>query len=133
VVVPALVQDEEAVERYPELAGLVLIRDAGWQFMHHHGASGEVTCIDGYYQWPGGQTDAIAIKNRTDVLAVRMTDDEPPGIVWQCADTLAAVVGELLSLPAPDDRLAPRLRLGTAPHRTSRLGVPPPATRLWTP
>jgi hypothetical protein len=132
VVVVDLVEDEEAVNRYPELAGLVLIRDAGWRFLHHHDASGEVTCVDGYYQWPGGQTDAIAIKNSTDVLAVRMTNDEPPGIVWQCADTLAVVVGELLCLPAPDDCLAPRLRLGTAPLRTSsRLGVP--ATRLWTP
>jgi hypothetical protein len=79
--------DEDALRQYPELAGLVTLRDANWQFVHHHNESGELTVIDGFICWPLGWTDAITIKSSTDVLALRMTDDEPPEIVWQHAGT----------------------------------------------
>ena len=45
---------------------------------------------------------------------------EQPELVWDVAGTLTDVVAELLVLPAPSERTAPRLVVGT-----------PPA--LWTP
>jgi hypothetical protein len=127
--------DEDAVRRYPELAGLVTLRDAKWRFVHHCDESGELTAIDGFTCWPHRWTDAITIKSSTNVLALRMTGDEPPGIVWQHAGALTEVVVELLALPAPDDRTAPRLGIGAAPRLWTPHDRDTPTTNtpLWTP
>lgn len=106
--------EQEALRRYPELAELVTLRQAGWQFVHRLDGSGRVAQVDGYRRWPGGWTDAIGIKAGTDALGIRMTGAEEPDILWQFSGTLPEVVGKLLRLPAPEIRTAPRLVLATA-------------------
>jgi hypothetical protein len=63
--------------------------------------------------------------NRIDVLSRQKLSDsdglaDPPGIVWERTGSLTHVIEELLSLPAPNDRLAPQLLRATCP-------------KLWTP
>ncbi|ONI81857.1 hypothetical protein ALI22I_37290 [Saccharothrix sp. ALI-22-I] len=112
--------DEAAVRAFPALAGLVAIRDAGWQFVHRDVADGVPTQVDGYRLWSDGWHDAIRVRNSTDAMALRADGNEPPGIVWERAGSLSDVVEGLLSLPAPTQRFAPCLVVASAPA-------------LWTP
>jgi hypothetical protein len=112
--VPAI-SEAAAIARYPELDALRTIRDAGWVFKPRLDESGELVGIDGWRDWPGGWRDAIGIKGSTDACAIRLFVDV---MVWDFAGTLTDVVAELLVLPAPSDRSAPRLVVGSAPFWT---------------
>jgi hypothetical protein len=112
----APISQAEAIRAYPELDALRMIRDEGWRFRPQLDESGELVGLDGWQDWPGGWRDAIGIKASTDSCAIRLHCDE---MVWDVVGTLADVVAELLVLPAPSDRTAPRLVVGSAP--------------LWTP
>ncbi|NGY59559.1 hypothetical protein G7043_11540 [Lentzea sp. NEAU-D13] len=112
--------DAAAIRAFPGLAALIAIRDAGWTFVHRDAVAGVPTQVDGYRAWPGGWIDAVRVRDEDDAMALRTDGDEPPGIVWERTGSLAHLVEDLLSLPAPGDRLAPRLVKATGP-------------RLWTP
>lgn len=112
--------DRAAVAAFPELDHLAAIRDRGWRFtMPMHDDHGNVVAIDGFRVWPGGWSDAIRIRSATNVVGLRCFDDRPPTITWEYYGDLRTVTGELLDLPVPDARFAPRLVVGHAP--------------LWTP
>jgi hypothetical protein len=111
----APISEADALRVYPELAALCMIRDAGWRFRPRLDESGELVGIDGWRDWPGGWRDAIGIKASTDACAIRLFVDV---VVWDFAGTLTDVVAELLVLPAPSDRSAPRLAVGSAPFWT---------------
>lgn len=110
------ISETEAIRCYPELAGVCLIRDAGWKFKPRLDESGVLVGIDGWRDWTGGWRDAIGIKASTDACGIRMFGQD---LVWDIAGTLTDVVAELLVLPAPNERTAPGLVVGAAP--------------LWTP
>ncbi|NGY59408.1 hypothetical protein G7043_10775 [Lentzea sp. NEAU-D13] len=112
--------DAAAIRAFPALAGLIAIRDAGWTFVHRDVVAGVPTQVDGYRVWPGDWIDAVRVRDEGDAMALRTDGDEPPGIVWERTGSLPHIVEELLSLPAPGDRLAPRLVVVTGPM-------------LWTP
>lgn len=112
-----VVSDAATTARYPELGQVVLLRDAGWKF-HHHTVAGELVAVDAYKLWPGGWRDAISVRTSTEAVAVRIRLADagaPPEIVWERTGTLAEVVDELLVLPMPGVRTAPRLAIGYAP------------------
>ncbi|GAB3494049.1 hypothetical protein FB471_4062 [Amycolatopsis cihanbeyliensis] len=112
--------DEAAVREFPELVGLIILREAGWRFLPPRPLGGTLTDLHGFRAWPGGWTDAIRVRSPTDVMALRSDGREPPGVVWERTGTLGHVIGELLALPAPNEPSAPRL-------------VRSPAPILWTP
>lgn len=112
--------DAAAVRAFPELAGLILLRNAGWLFFPPRTADGELIELDGFLAWPDGWTDAIRIRSTTDVMALRIDGHEPPGVVWERTGSLTQVIDGLVSLPAPGDGSAPRLVRASAPV-------------LWTP
>jgi hypothetical protein len=105
---------------FPALANLIVLRDAGWFFIPVNTADGAPVEYDGFRPWPGGWTDGIRIWSETSALGIRTSPDEPPAITWELTGTLTEVAAELLELPAPGTRTAPRLARGVAP-------------RLWTP
>jgi hypothetical protein len=109
--------DEQAVALYPALADLIHLRDAGWKFMPIE-KDGHPVEHDGFRVWPDGWTDAIRIHSETNALGARVAPDE--ALVWHYTGTVAQVVAELLTLPAPGTVSAPRLVIGAAPQ-------------LWTP
>lgn len=112
--------DARALAAFPELAALVLIRDAGWSFLPPVAVDGAITEIDGFRAWPTGWFDAIRVRSAGDVVGIRTDCGDPPGIVWERTGGLSEVVEGLLTLPAPGHRLAPRLVIGRA-------------SALWTP
>lgn len=112
--------DEDAVRAYPALAGLIAIREAGWSFLPPRVVDGEPVQIEGFRAWPDGWLDVIRVRTDTNAMGLRSDGREPPGIVFERTGSLTHVVEGLLSLPAPGDRLAPRLVRATAP-------------KLWTP
>ncbi|SHF13974.1 hypothetical protein [Streptoalloteichus hindustanus] len=114
------VTDQAAVDAFPELAHLITLRNGGWRFLPPLVRDGRPVEVDGFREWPGGHRDAIGVRSPSDVTGLRMTGEEPPGIVWQRDGGLGEVVFALLSLPPPEDRLAPRLVVASAPP-------------LWTP
>jgi hypothetical protein len=112
--------DEAAIRAFPALGGLVALRESGWSFLHLNVIDDVPAQVDGYRAWQGGWIDAIRVRSDTDAMALRTDGNESPGIVWERSGTLAEVIEELLTLPAPDARLAPRLVRATGPI-------------LWTP
>jgi len=114
--------DADAVRLYPELAGLITLRDSGWRFLPVDTADGRPVELDGFRAWPGGYVDGLRIYSATNVLGIRTAPDEPPSVVWEMVDTLPEVIAALLALPVPWDRLAPRLATASAPT----LWVPQP-------
>lgn len=112
----------EAIHAYPELAQLAAIREAGWAFQPFADQHGELVGIVGWHS-ADEATDALWIFDRTDCRAVRLLTSEPGdpgGIVWDYSGDLATCIGELLALPRPGERTAPRLVRACAPV-------------LWTP
>ncbi|MBB5808210.1 hypothetical protein F4560_007978 [Saccharothrix ecbatanensis] len=109
----------EVVARYPELGRLVDLEAAGWSFIHRFDAEG-VDRVDAFREWPDGWLDCLRVRSATDAMALRSAGGDPPAMTWEKTGGLVEVVGELLTLPAPDERTAPRLVLGAA-------------LRLWTP
>ncbi|WP_112273588.1 hypothetical protein [Lentzea terrae] len=69
--------------------------------------------LDGFHRWPGGWVDSIRFHDEDDALGIRVDRDN--AIVWELTDALAMVVNELLLLPTPNHRLAPRLAKGKGP------------------
>src|SRR3979411_2387074 len=83
------ISEAEAIRRYPELAAVRTIREAGWKFRPRLDESGELVGIDGWRDWPGGCRDGLGIKASTDACAIRMFVDE---LVWDVSGTLTDVV-----------------------------------------
>jgi hypothetical protein len=64
--------------------------------------------------WPEEDEDT----GQTEAAAMRV--DHVGGLVWECDGTATEVLHQLVELPAPSDRLAPRLVRTAAPRwRTS--------------
>jgi hypothetical protein len=103
--------DAVVVAVYPELQHLVDLKGGGWRFLSIEAGRSQ---IDGFRQWSGGWRDAIRIKNTGDALGLRLDRDH--AITWEYAGSLANVVQELLLLPQPGSRLAPRLAKGSGPR-----------------
>ncbi|MFL6141400.1 MAG: hypothetical protein ACJ72N_05955 [Labedaea sp.] len=108
------ITEEQVLRRFPELRELVALRRAGWTFRligdRDNGIEG---VIASYSQRQ--YTDALWIYDQGTIIGVRVLDEAyGGGTVWSKQDgTLPEVVAELLGLPDPDDRLAPRLVKGT--------------------
>ncbi|MBV8933329.1 MAG: hypothetical protein JOZ47_14065 [Kutzneria sp.] len=105
--------DAAAIRRYPELAELVRLRDAGMQFVPIPDTDGRIAELAGFHGWPSGPVDAIRVRSPYDAVALRISRDER--ILWETSGTLCDVVAALLALPAPADRSAPHLSLGSGP------------------
>lgn len=95
---------------YPPLRHLLDLVDGGWRFLPVRPGRDE---IDGFRQWPGGWRDGVRFRDAGDALGIRT--DRDTCIVWEFAGSLADVVQELLLLPHPGSRLAPRLAKGHGP------------------
>lgn len=93
---------------YPSLRHLLDLRDGGWKFLPLVAAQ-----LDGFRQWPDGWTDCVRVRHAGDALGLRMDRDHR--ITWEHAAGLGEVVRELLLLPPPGHRLAPRLARGHGP------------------
>lgn len=114
------ITEEEALRRFPELHALMDVRRAGWKFrLVGDRSKGLVGIVGSYTQ--KRYTDALWIYDTSTVIGVRILDEAyGGGTVWTKDDgTLPEVVMELLGLPDPDDRLAPKLVKGSS--------------ALWTP
>lgn len=115
------ITQEQALRRFPELHALLHVRDAGWSFRligsREQGIEGIVASRN-KRQW----TDALWVYDQGMVVGIRILDDvNGGGTVWhKDSGTLPEIVNELLGLPDPDDRRAPRLVKGSS-------------SRLWTP
>ncbi|AHH98194.1 hypothetical protein [Kutzneria albida] len=110
--------DAASIRAFPELAGLMAIRDHNWVFQRVLDDEGHLTQLDGFRCWPTA-TDAIRIHSATDVIGLRILSGEN-GIVWTRTGALTDVIAELIELPAPDAPNAPTLVRASAPL-------------LWTP
>jgi hypothetical protein len=106
-----------AIAAFPELACLLDLVKSGWRFTSVLN-NGEVTSVHGLRVWPQGWADAIGVLYTTDSQGLRA--NHAGDVVWKREGGLVDVVTGLLELPAPDERLAPRLAIGVAPP-------------LWTP
>jgi len=107
--------DADAVRLYPELADLISLRDAGWRFLPVTGDGGSLNELDGFRAWPGGWVDGVRIYSPTNALGIRTAPTDPPALTWEQTGAVAQVVAELLTLPEPGDRTAPRLVVASAP------------------
>jgi hypothetical protein len=110
LIVPAA-GEAAIVKAYPVLCHLLDLRNGGWRFLPMEAGREQ---IDGVRQWPGGWRDGIRFKDAGDALGLRL--DRGYAITWEYTGSLADVVQELLLLPHPGSRLAPRLAKGTGPH-----------------
>jgi hypothetical protein len=109
------ITEEQALRRFPELRELVTVRQAGWKFRLIGDRDKGLDGIVGSYSRKQ-YTDALWIYDVSTVIGVRILDDQlGGGTVWSKDDgTLPEVVQELLGLPEPDDRLAPKLVKGSS-------------------
>lgn len=104
------ITEADSVRRYPELAQLMDMREAGWVFRPFHDQHDQLTGLVGsrsVHQY----TDAIYVFDRSHAIAVRVQADEyGGGCVWMRDGTdVAEVVTDLLGLPEPDAPGAPNL------------------------
>jgi hypothetical protein len=101
------ITEDQALHRYPELGALVTLRQAAWQFRLIGDTDLEgivATCNRQRY------TDALWIYDADTVIGLRILDEAYGGTVWKkTSGTVAEIAQELLGLPEPDDRLAPKL------------------------
>ena len=109
-----------AIREFPDLEFLMALRAAGWHGLPPVIAADEIVQIDGFRIWGNGWRDGIRIRDRNDVLGIRIDAEYPPGLVWELSGNLCEVATALLELPVPGHRLAPQLVIGRAPQ-------------LWTP
>lgn len=102
------ITENQALRRYPELGALVNLRQAGWQFRLIGNAELEGIVATRTQQC---YTDALWIYDAHTVIGLRVLDESHGGgTVWRKdGGTVDEIVHELLSLPEPDDRLAPGL------------------------
>ncbi|GGP51986.1 hypothetical protein [Saccharothrix coeruleofusca] len=103
--------EAEIVRAYPPLRHLLYLRDAAWRFLPLQPGRDQ---IDGVRVWPDGWRDAIRFRDADDALGLRL--DRDTAITWEHTGALADVVQELLALPHPRSRLAPRLAKGRGPE-----------------
>jgi hypothetical protein len=101
-----------ALTEYPELQRLIDLRGAGWMFLPTV-VDGELVEVHGVRTWPEGWADALRVRYTTDAAGLR--NDYTGGVTWQREGTLAEVIDGLIALPAPSDRLAPRLVIARRP------------------
>ena len=111
------VNPTQAVQAYPELAGVAALRDAGWRFMPLR-RDDMLAGLVGFR--PAGRyaVDALYVFDRHDCRAVRLVGDAPGargGVVWEYHGPLAAAIHELRGLPAPGNPRAPRLVIRQGP------------------
>lgn len=91
----------------------------GWDFTPGFDDDGHLDRLLGAFTWESdGVVDALRIKGPTDVGAMRA--DHAGGLLWEREGTVDFVLEQLLELPPPEDRRAPRLVRASAPV-------------LWTP
>jgi hypothetical protein len=109
------ITEEQALRRFPELHALMDVRRAGWTFRLIGDREKGVEGIVASYSQKQ-YTDALWIYDASTVIGVRILDDKVGGgTVWSKQNgTLPEVVLELLGLPEPDDRLAPKLVKGSS-------------------
>lgn len=112
--------EQAAVAAFPELQRLIDLRNAGWTFLTPFVANDHIEQVQAYRPWPDGHVDVIRLRSSTDAAAMRTDGRQPVGILWQKDGGLSDLVDELLSLPVPGTRAAPRLIRGIGPT-------------LWTP
>jgi hypothetical protein len=96
-----------ALAEFPALQRLIDLRDAGWIFLPTLDAGGTVIEVHSVRTWPGGWADALRVRYTTDARGLRT--DHTGGITWQRDGTLDEIVDELITLPSPSGRHAPRL------------------------
>ena len=108
-----------ALSAYPVLHRLVELKASGWAFVHRSDAVG-VSQVDAFRAWPGGWLDCLRVLSATDSMGIRTDGGDPPGLLWERVGDLGDVVDGLITLPAPAERLAPRLVRCAAPQ-------------IWTP
>ncbi|QWF81121.1 hypothetical protein [Amycolatopsis sp. CA-230715] len=98
---------------------LAMLRHNGWLF-YPCTRDGELVQIEGTYRWPGsGTRDTIRVRGDADADAFRL--DGAGEVVWQRDGGVVELVEELMTLPKPSHRLAPRLALGV---RAPELWIP---------
>ena len=110
--IPSSSGRDVALREFPELQHLADLRDADWNFLPTV-VDGELTEVHGFLTWPGGWADAVRVRHTTDAAGLRIDCDG--GITWTREGSLTEVIQGLISLPAPSDRLAPRLVFASAP------------------
>ena len=109
------IAEGEALRRFPELHALVTLRRANWIFrLVGHPDTGLEGIVASHSQRQ--YTDALWIYDASTIIGVRVLDEAyGGGTVWKKGTgTLQEVVHELLGLPEPDHRLAPRLVTGSS-------------------
>lgn len=104
------ITDAEVLHRYPELAALVALREAGWNFYQLRNPNGTVLAVAASRSQQR-YTDALFIYDRTHIVANRVLDpDFGGGVVWfKDSSDLREVVADLVALPAPGEPGAPTL------------------------
>ena len=109
----AFLWDEPAIEPF-----MTLLKRR-WKFLPEFGTDGLLERFTGSFTWEvDGFVDALRVKGETDSAAIRM--GRASGKVWEREGDALTILHQLVELPAPSDRRAPRLVIGSAP-------------RLWTP
>ena len=100
---------EEALSRYPELAALIVMEQAGgWAFRVAQDSNGEPESVMASRSVQR-YTDALFIYDRSNITGARVLAEED-GVVWmKNSCSLQEVVQELLGLPEPGEPRAPNL------------------------
>lgn len=98
-----------ALVEFPDLQRLIDLRDVGWIFLPTI-VDDQVVEVHAVRTWSEGWADALRVRYTTDARGVRT--DYSGGITWQQDGTLGEIIDELIALPAPNERLAPRLVVG---------------------
>lgn len=108
--------DRISLTLYPELSRILEMREGNrWVLGFESDDSGTILLVHGARMWPGGWSEAVAIRGRDDARACRL--DPAHGEVWLREGGLVDVLDGLIDLPAPHEPNAPRLvRAGTAPQ-----------------
>lgn len=113
------VPPNQALWRYPVLAGLLALAGEAWTFRELDDIDG-LTALYGRREYPRhNQMDAMKVLSETEVRAQRTRIGD--GLLWHMDGTLGDVVDALLNLPDPGVPHAPHLILGSMPQK------------LWTP
>lgn len=99
--------DLTALRAFPGLQRLLDLRESNEWFFQPVLIDGELALVAGVRIWPGGWSDAIAIRDETDAKGLRC--DPAGGVVWNREGGVTEVLDVLLELPAPHKPNAPRL------------------------
>jgi hypothetical protein len=101
------------------IESLTILMGQGWEFYPQFDTAGQLERVTGAFTWDlDGFVDAVRIKSYNDAAAIR--SDRAGGLVWERDGATAEVLHQLVELPEPSNRLAPRLVRAATP-------------RLWTP